>query len=128
MNFSRRNFVKLGGIAAIASLGLSNFAYGKTASDVLANQTADDFRKLIGTEFYLANNDISTVATLVGVKDFQHKPINGESFSLEFQVPPENSKEDIYQIQHSELGNFELFMTASKNGKNQVLIATITRI
>ena len=128
MNFSRRNFVKLGGIAAIASLGLSNFAFGKTGSNLLATQTADDFRNLIGTEFYVTSNDLSTVATLVGVKDFPNKPINGESFSLEFQIPLRSSKEGFYQIQHSDLGNFELFMTAAKNGKNRVLIATITKI
>ena len=93
MNFSRRDFVKLGGTAAVASLGFSSLAFGKTKDDVLANLTSDSFQRLIGSEFYVTGNNLSTAATLTRVKDFPNKPANGESFSLEFQTSVKNPRE-----------------------------------
>jgi hypothetical protein len=128
MNFSRRDFVKLGGIAAVASLGLSSFAFGQTQGDVLSQQTSESLRPLIGTEFYFTSGNISTAATLTNIKDFPHKTPDGQSFSMEFQIPLKRINEDNYRVWHTDLGNFELYCTAGKNGKSRTLLATITRL
>jgi hypothetical protein len=128
MNFSRRDFVKLGGIAAVTSIGFSSFAFGQKQGDVLLQQTSESFRKLIGTDFYITNKDISTTAKLMNVKDFPNKTDGGESFSMEFQIPLKRVKEDTYQLCNADIGNFDLFLTAGKNGKNRVLLATINRL
>jgi hypothetical protein len=125
MNFSRRDFVKLGGIAAVASLGFLSSAFGQTTDDVLIQQTAESFRRRIGTEFYMTSNDVSTVATLTDIKDFPHKTDNGESFLMEFEIPLTPKKEDIYRVWHPDLGNFDLFLT---KGENRTLLATINRL
>jgi hypothetical protein len=127
MNFSRRDFIKLGGIAVITSSGLSSFAFGQTQNDVLSQQTSDSLRQLIGTEFYFTNDSISTVAILTNIKDFKHKTTDGQSFSMEFQVPLKQINEDGYRVWHTDLGNFELYCTAGKNGKSRTLLATVNR-
>lgn len=128
MNFSRRNFVKLGGIAALASLGFSGLAFGKEQNDILFQQTSESLRQWIGTEFYFTSDNTSTAATLTNIKDFPKKTPGGESFSMEFQVPLKQINEDNYRIWHTELGNFELYCTNGKNGRNRTLLATINRI
>jgi hypothetical protein len=128
MNFSRRDFMKLGGIAAVTTLGFSSFALAQTQNDVLSQQTSDSLRQLIGTEFYFTTNAISTTAILTNIKDFPNKTSGGQSFSMEFQVPLKSIKEDAYRIWHADLGNFELYCIAGKNGKSRTLLATITRL
>lgn len=128
MNFSRRDFVKLGGIAAVTTLGFSSFALAQTQNDVLSQQTSDSLRKLIDTEFYFTSDTISTAAILTDIKDFPNKTPDGQSFSMEFQVPLKRINEDTYRIWHADLGNFELYCSAGKNGKNRTLSATITRL
>jgi hypothetical protein len=128
MNFSRRDFVKLGGIAAVTSLGFSSIALGQTQNDILLQQTSDSFRKLIGTEFYFSNGDISTAATLNEVKDFPNKTVDGESFSIQFQTLLKHPQEGTYSAWHSDLGSFDLFLTEARDGKKTNLIATINRL
>jgi hypothetical protein len=128
MNFSRRDFVKMGGITAIASLGFSSFAFGQTQSDVLSVQTPESLRPLIGTQFYFTSDNISTSAILTNIKDFPKKTANGQSFSMEFNVRLKRINDDCYRVWHTELGNFELYCTAGKNGKSRTLLATITRL
>jgi hypothetical protein len=125
MNFSRRDFVKLSGIAAVTSLGLSSFAFGQTQGDVLSQQTSESLRRLIGTEFYFTTDNISTTAILTNIKDFPHKTENGESFSMEFEIPLKRINEAGYRVWHADLGDFELYCTA---GKSRTLLATINRI
>ncbi len=98
MKFSRRDFVKIGGIAAITSIGLSSSAFSKSA-DNLEFQTSNDFSKLIDTNFFISNNNVSITAN-----------------------------EDTYQVFHPELGKFDLFLAEGRNGKKRVLLATVNRI
>jgi hypothetical protein len=128
MNFSRRDFVKMGGIAAVASLGISSLAFGKEQNDILFQQTSESLRQWIGTEFYITSDNTSTTATLTDIKDFPKKTPDGQSFSMEFQVPLKEIKEDNYRIWHADLGNFELYCTDGKNGKSRTLLATISLI
>jgi hypothetical protein len=128
MNFSRRDFVKMGGITAIASLGFSSFAFGQTQDNVLSQQTSESLRRLIGTEFYFTSDNTSTTAILTNIKDFPKKTLNGQSFSMEFQIPLKRINEDNYRVWHTDLGNFELYCTAGKNGKSRTLLATISLI
>ncbi len=128
MNFSRRDFIKLGGIAAVTTVGFSSFALAQKQFDVLSEQTSDSLRQLIGTEFYFTTDNISTTVTLTNIKDFPDKTLGGQSFSMEFQVPLKSVKDDAYRIWHADLGNFDLYCVAGKNRKSRTLLATITRI
>jgi hypothetical protein len=128
MNFSRRDFVKLGGIAAVTSLGLSTFVLGQKRDDILVQQTSDSLRKLIGTDFYFTNDKVSTIAILTKINDFPNKTAEGQSYSMEFNVPLKRIKHDTYRVWHADLGNFELYCTDGQNGKNRTLLATITLI
>ncbi len=128
MNFSRRDFVKLGGIAAVTTLGLSSFAFGQTQNEVLSEQTSESLRRLIGTEFYFTSDFVSTAAILTNIKDFPNKTRDGQSFSMEFNVPLKRINDDCYHVWHADLGNFDLYCVAGKNGKSRTLLATITRL
>jgi hypothetical protein len=125
MNFSRRNFIKLSGIASLTSLGLSQSTFGQSQNPILLNQSSEIFRNLIGSDFFFSSNEFSTTAILAKVTDFPNKTKDGECFSLEFHVRNKRAKEATYQVFQADLGNFELFVTDGRNGKNQILLATI---
>jgi hypothetical protein len=127
MNFSRRDFVKMSGIAALTSIGLTSSVFSKSA-DALEFQTSRTFSQLIDSDFYISGNDVLTTAKLIDVKDFPNISSNGECFSMEFETPLKYPKEDTYQVFHPDLGNFELFMNEGKNGEKRVLLATINRL
>jgi hypothetical protein len=83
---------------------------------------------MIGSDFYFSNDDLSTNATLINIKDFPKNTNTVQSFSMEFQIPQKRIKEGTYRVWHSELGNFELFCTEARNGKIRTLLATICQI
>jgi hypothetical protein len=128
MNFTRRDFLKLSGLASVAWFGFSGSVFAKSQNDVLDDQTADTFRQLIGSEFYIYNDNISTNVTLIEVKDFPSVTKKGECFLLVFKTPLEETEQATYTLFHPTLGNFELMMTKGKIKKNSVLVATINRI
>ena len=127
MKFTRRDFVKFGGAAA-AAICLPKSIFAAKSEDVLMNQTAQSFRELAGTEFYVWNDDISTSAILKSVEDFPHKTATGECFSMTFEIRLKRAQEGIYNMFHPKIGNFELFMTEGTGGKRASLIATVNRI
>jgi len=128
MKFTRRDFVKLSGFAAVASIGFSGSAFGKTTNDVLSIQTAENFRRLIGTEFYIWRDDFTASATLTKVEDFPKPVRGGECFSMSFETRLKNAEQGTYNIFHPTLGNFELFLTEGRNGKRCVFLATVNRL
>ncbi len=119
--------MKMSGIAALASIGLSGSAFSKSSENVEL-QSAERFSQLIDTDFYLSNKDISTPAKLANIKTFPNNSSNGECFSMEFQTPLKFPRENTYQVFHPELGNFDLFLTEGRNGKKRVLLATVNRL
>lgn len=129
MKFTRRNFVKLGGFAVLAGITLPNSAFGQISeNNILANLTTESFRDLVGSEFYVLSENLSTPSILVKVQDFPAATETGECFALTFAVKAKRIKQATYRVFHPELGNFELFMTEGKSGRSNALIALINRI
>jgi hypothetical protein len=128
MKFTRRDFVKLGGFATIAAFGFSGSAFAGTNDDVLSNQTAESFRQLIGTEFYIRRERSSISARLVKVEDFPNKTKKGECFLLVFETSLKRVEQAIYNLYHPNIGNFELFMSEGLIGRRRTLVATINRL
>ncbi len=129
MNISRRNFMMLGGMSALAMQGITSAVFGQT--DFAAAppvRKLESFRALVGTDFYIASEKVTTTIKLTNIKESPHKTKNGESFTMEFKVPQNYAKEDTYHVWHPQMGNFDLFMTAGKTGKRKVLIAVINRL
>lgn len=128
MKFTRRDFLKLGGFASVATVGFSGSVFARTKDNILADQTAESFRQMIGTEFYIQNENTYTTATLIKVEDFPNQTKKGECFALIFKTSLKQTEQGTYNIYHSKIGSFELMMTAGRSGKNGSLIATINRI
>lgn len=129
MKFSRRNFVKLGGAAALGGIGLSKIALGQQpVSDIFEELSADSFRGFFKTEFILSNDQVSIPAKLVKVADLAPASKSGKCFSLVFETSGDGAQEGTYYVFSPETGNFELFLTEGRIGKSNALVAIINRI
>lgn len=128
MKFTRRDFVKFGGMSAAAAIILPKFVLASNGGDLLINQSAQSFKDLIGSEFYVWNEGVSTSAILKNVEDFPNKTEKGESFSMVFETRLRYAKQATYNMFHPRIGNFELFMSEGRSGKRASLVATINRI
>lgn len=129
MDFTRRDFVRLGGFAAIAALGFSDLAFAANGGNTLVNQTSESFRQLIGTEFYVWNESLSkTSVRMTKVQDFPNRTPDGECFSIVFETGLRKVTQATYNVFHPSIGNFELFLTEGKSGNCCALIATVNRI
>ncbi|MBS1794011.1 MAG: hypothetical protein JSS81_09165 [Acidobacteria bacterium] len=128
MKLTRRDFVKISGISALAGFGLSGRAFAGIGEDSLAVQSSKSFRRLIGTDFYIWRENFATSARLVKLQEFSKSAPNGECFALIFEVPVKQIEQATYYVSHPEIGNFELFLTEGLNGRRRALIATFNRI
>ena len=128
MKFTRRDFVKFSGMTAAAAIFLPKSVFASNGGDLLMRQTAQSFKDLIGSEFYIWNEGVSTSAILKSVEDFPHKSEKGECFSMVFETRFRQTKQATYNMFHRQIGNFELFMTEGSGGKRASLVATINRI
>ena len=129
MKYTRRDFVKLSGIAAVAGFVTTGSARAQfVETDVLASRSADSFREYVGSEFYVWNEAVSTPVVLTKVQNFEAQAKGGECYALVFTTGLKKTEQDTYRVYHKDLGNFELMMTAGKNGKRATLVATINRI
>ena len=135
---SRRDFLKLGGLAFIGSLalGTGNIVFGQTEknklfpipSAVYADNafyfTHLNFEPLVNTNFEMTKKSQSIVTLrLVEVVNDQLKGnleqgFAGESFMLIFERNGGKALPDkIYDIYHPNLGNFQLFIsTVGRSG------------
>ncbi len=129
MDFTRRDFVRFGGFAAIAAFGFSDSAFAEKGGNTLSNQTSESFRQLIGTEFFLRDERLATTSvTMTKVQDFPNRTPDSECFSIVFETRSREVKQATYSVFHPNIGKFELFMTEGKIGNRCALIATINRI
>ena len=142
MNFSRRDFFKLGGTAAAGIiLGSERFAFAgeERTVDLLSLQNANAFKNLIGSEFFLVTAAIATPAVLTEVvnlpvstpKSDQRKSRRkkAECFSLSFQIPLTEVPQATYAISHPQMGQFDLFMVPGRSEFGESLLhAIINRI
>ena len=145
MKFSRRHFIKLGGATAAGTLGFGNLAIGQKnflfadrlphslLTDPLFNYTADEFRKYLGTEFYLMCPGATDTAVLTAVKSSVSRNKNArnkraECFTLSFHLPSD-APQATYTVIHPHLGTFDLLLVPGKNDKAESLLhAVINRI
>jgi hypothetical protein len=131
MKYTRRNFIKLGGVALGALPVLSNFGFGRVQTNAPAWHSAELFEKLIGSEFTIYSGNSAESAILTGVRSYKtpdEKP-GGECFSLEFELTSDDYEQNTYEMFHPSPGGFELFLVPGKRIKNESsLIAVINRI
>ena len=128
MKFTRRDFVKFGGMSAAAAIILPKFVFASNGGDLLMNQSAQSFKDLIGSEFYVWNEGISTSAMLKSVEDFPHKTEKGECFLMVSETRLRHAEQATYNMFHPRIGNFELFMSEGSSGKRATFLAVINRI
>ncbi len=129
MKFSRRNFVKLSGAAALGGLGISGLTFARSPeADVLDGLSADSFRRLIGNQFQLMNDSGPVSARLVKVGSFNSSAKDADCFSLVFEIGDESVGQGTFYVFSQQTGTFELFMSEGKSGKSKALVAVINRI
>jgi hypothetical protein len=135
MSISRRIFLKVGTIAAVAA-GISMkpglVVFGQDP-DPLSNYTMGTFTQYVDSIFTLRGSATVEV-TLTKVKDTL--PANSsraggrESFVLVFRGGSVKLPQDTYTIEHPALGKFKLFLVPSGADENgaQGYVATINRL
>lgn len=129
MNLSRRNFVKAGGASVLAIAALSGSALSLGGSnDVMESLSAESFSSLIGSQFYIWNEQDSFTATLSKVDDFANASQKGKCFGLLFTTTKRRTVEGTFSVFNTETGNFELFLSASVIGRRGGYYATINRL
>jgi hypothetical protein len=128
MGFTRRDFIKFGGIAAVSTIGLSGQVFAAKGGADLAHLNGDAFRGLIGTEFVVSTAEVSVSATLSEVRDFTKPSKKGECFLLVFDARAERVEQATYSVFHPQIGNFDLFLTEGKTKHGPTLMAVINRI
>lgn len=145
MSISRRKFIRVGTIAAIAA-GISirpsmiplaqdvvDKAGGSTVTDPLANYTQSTFAQYVNSIFRLRG--FTTVdVTLVKVEDTLPAKVSRaggrESFALFFRGGSIKLPQDTYIVEHAALGTFRLFLVPSDADENgaQGYVAIINRL
>ena len=145
MSISRRKFIRVGTIAAIAA-GISirpslialaqdvvDKAGGSTVTDPLANYTQSTFAQYVNSVFRLRG--FTTVdVTLVKVEDTLPVKVSRaggrESFALFFRGGSIKLPQDTYTVEHAALGTFQLFLVPSGADENgaQGYVAVINRV
>lgn len=141
MLISRRNFLRIGVLPAIASLAPAISIFGQTieiSDDRLMTLRSEDFRRQIGTKFKLAVGSISRQAVLTDVKKIEatvgNQSVNADPsdlkcFSLTFQMIGTSPVDQAtFAVRHGILGNFQLFLVPGVLSPSQpLLIAVINR-
>lgn len=139
---TRRNFIQLFGVAAIAGLSLNSPVniFGQTRreddlfpipsesfADPVFSFTSAHFTPFINSEFQIRQNDLGETASLqlIDVEIFQRKAnlakgAVGESFSLVFRGSlPENLAGNSFEFSHPSLGVFTLFLAPVSKERNR---------
>lgn len=150
MNFSRRDFIKSGGISAIgigimltnpqAAFGLNIFNNSSIETDLLATLDADSFANFIGKAFTLYSDDgafqgiLAEVIVAPSIKPKQLrstalKSKTSNTFFLKFDVQSADLLQATYKLYEKTLGLFDLLLVPGNKFENKtILIATINRI
>lgn len=128
MNFSRRNFIKIGstavaGVVAGSSFDRPIFAWGEFG------QSAGVFKKYVGSEFSLAGETSAIPVVLTEVREISTRgKQTTDCFSLAFRAPLK-FKQDTYALSHPAFGNFHLFLVPGETSNGTaVLHAVFNRI
>lgn len=142
MPISRRIFIKVGALAAIAagiSLKPTLLTFGQEplvklpASDPLSNYTQATFAQYVNSIFRLRGRKPVDV-TLMKVEDTLPEKASREggreSFTLLFRGGDATLSQDTYIIEHAALGTFSLFLVPTGSDENgaQGYVAVINRL
>ena len=145
MKYSRRDFVKLGGLGVTTALFGAETLYARAKGSVAVDtsaagllfQSSENFTALIGSTFTVYTKDGAVNATLVTVKDFnpvrlprrtRQKPVSGP-YSLAFAINGSGLPQDAYDLFHPTTGLFRLLLVPGENTAGQpLLIAVINRL
>lgn len=149
MPYTRRNFLAIGGLTALAALTASPVFGQKSIDfnshlpqdifgDPLYHLTAEDFKNLVGSDFWMVKGETTAETVLIEVKSPQSSGkalkavgTSTDCFSLVF-APKESGvvvEQSIYKVMHRTLGSFEMFFVPGKTPDGSpLLIAVINRI
>ena len=142
MSVSRRRFLRsgaLGGLAAGLMLKSNSFAFGYDLNQTVDQSSGFDYSRAnfephVGSTFRLRQGQQTFDLTLVKLADYRlpsrtarnTRAKNTESFVLAFRAPRNLSFASTYQLEHSKLGKFDLFM--ARNGDRDKVTAVVNRI
>ena len=141
-NFTRRKFIGTAVVAGALAVS-SGSAVGQIASiktdvagrDALSKLSWDTFLPFVNTDFTFGEGLNAVTLRLVDMKD--SRPLGGkarsvgqENFVLKFTGPGRSPlKDGTYQVNHFNLGDFDLFITANGHqGRLNVYTAVINRV
>jgi hypothetical protein len=140
MKYTRRNFIKFGGLAGLA-VGtipvLAKGAFGLNLSTNRHNAISEafifqnaTFQNLVGSDFIVYSDDSAATSVLreVEILDPVRKG-SGECFSLSFEMPTNNFSQNTYRMFHPTIGYFELFAVPGLHDNGMTtLTAIVNRI
>lgn len=142
MNYSRRDFIKLGSLVGFGT-GLFSALTSNTAgqnlvspsskffNNALSLQNSDSFQKLIGTEFaiYTETSAFTSILSEVKMSKTAKRKSGGECFSLIFELPSDDFGQNTYEMFHPSIGMFKLLLVPGQSDTGKALfIAVINRI
>jgi len=141
--FTRRKFIGTAVVAGAAAASAGN-VIGQIASisttngvgkDSLSKLGWDAFLPFVNTDFTFGEGFNAVVLRLIDIKD--SRPLNSkarkagqENFVLKFTGPGRSPlKDGTYQVNHFNLGDFDLFITAAgQQGRLNVYTAVVNRV
>ena len=142
MSVSRRSFIRIGGLTALAAFAAPDRFFGKGRKDLpfenfgndVFQLRGNDLESLIGSHFWLTTDSESVQAVLIEVKKSSRRELsrkNGtECFSLVFSLKDNEPRaQETYAVTHQTLGNFPLFLVPGKGAMGEpLLIAAFNRL
>ncbi|MEP6900141.1 MAG: hypothetical protein ABJA66_00240 [Actinomycetota bacterium] len=148
MSFSRREFLKHGGISAIGMgilfsnpqklIGQSLFDKSIVGENLLYSLTPETFKKYIGNEFTFYTEEAAYQGTLSEVivptakkqiVSVRRKSKTSTTFFLKFNVQTPNLPQATYKVYEKSLGQFDLLLVPGNPFDDKsVLIATFNRV
>ena len=140
MFVSRRKFIRIGAIAALAAgvpLKSSIVAFSQKISsagtDPLSLYTQATFTQYLNSVFRLRGSRIVDVTLMKVTDTFPTKAVRAagqESFTLLFRGGSIELPQDTYTVEHPALGTFKLFLVPGGSDENgaQSYVATINRL
>lgn len=142
MSVSRRTFLRSGAVVSAALvLKPSTFVFGNnsiTSISAVENQqtgiqpyTREMFEPCVGDTFRVLSENQVVGLKLVAIRN--EKPASGEiagtnCFSLRFEAAKPLSQTTLHTLNHSNIGDFDLFMVQSKNGAKFLQTAIVNHV
>ncbi len=131
MNYSRRDFMRVGGLALGLIPLFSIPAFGKqdVSDSSSLFQSIETFRDLLGSEFTFYRADSAAIGVLSEVIPFESAKKSSASFSMVFELSREGFPQETYEVFNPAIGKFELFAVPGLSKKGvPLLIAVVNSV